>query len=319
MNASTDHPPASPARRLRVLVACPPGDHSDAAYTGAAWIARTTDTDIRVAVAFARPWPSLAAAKLQGSYDSWRDGEAAKAKGRVLAALRRAGVSAGCLNHTPVVFCDGPAAAPLITQEATEFRADLILLGPEGSAKKGRFSASTTADALLHTSPAALGLVPRKAKLSKKGVTRLTLAVTSPEEFDPETLSRATAIAQAARLPLRIIAVTPQGLTGPTEGDVPPQLQDAISHGWREHTLAFLDRLSDTVFDTAPGIQCTTGIGAGHGFSGALESVSWKKGDLLVVGSTPTGAFERVFIGSVASEILKTSPVPVLVLPAGGA
>ncbi|ERA48655.1 universal stress protein, partial [Corynebacterium diphtheriae DSM 43988] len=53
-----------------------------------------------------------------------------------------------------------------------------------------------------------------------------------------------------------------------------------------------------------------------NGWSGAIESLKWKKGDLLCFGSTPLGAFERVFIGSQATEILPYVSVPVLMIPA---
>ena len=49
--------------------------------------------------------------------------------------------------------------------------------------------------------------------------------------------------------------------------------------------------------------------------AGAVDSLKWKKGDLLCLGSSPMGPIARVFIGSTATELLPHVRVPVLVSP----
>ncbi|MDU7511104.1 MAG: universal stress protein, partial [Corynebacterium sp.] len=44
----------------------------------------------------------------------------------------------------------------------------------------------------------------------------------------------------------------------------------------------------------------------------------WKKGDLMLMASTPQGPIARVFLGSTATELLPHIRVPILVHPACG-
>ena len=43
--------------------------------------------------------------------------------------------------------------------------------------------------------------------------------------------------------------------------------------------------------------------------------LDWQDGDVLVVGSSPTGLLSRVFIGTNATRIVRHSPVPAVVVP----
>jgi hypothetical protein len=49
----------------------------------------------------------------------------------------------------------------------------------------------------------------------------------------------------------------------------------------------------------------------------ALDSLSWEEGEVLVVGSSRLGPVARVFLGSRTTKIVRSSPVPVLVIPRG--
>jgi nucleotide-binding universal stress UspA family protein len=53
----------------------------------------------------------------------------------------------------------------------------------------------------------------------------------------------------------------------------------------------------------------------GNGWDEAIDAADWQDGELLAIGTSPTGGIARVFLGSRGSKILRHSPVPVLVLP----
>ena len=76
-----------------------------------------------------------------------------------------------------------------------------------------------------------------------------------------------------------------------------------------------LDRARDCIQEKFPELDVTSEIGSGAGWGGAVDSLKWKKGDLLCLGSSPMGPIERVFIGSTATELLPHVGVPVLVCP----
>jgi nucleotide-binding universal stress UspA family protein len=53
----------------------------------------------------------------------------------------------------------------------------------------------------------------------------------------------------------------------------------------------------------------------GNGWDDALDNADWQDGELLAIGTSPSGGIARVFLGSRGTKILRHSPVPILVLP----
>ena len=79
-----------------------------------------------------------------------------------------------------------------------------------------------------------------------------------------------------------------------------------------EQALALLDRGRDRALNRHGDLTVQMEVGSGYGWSGAINALKWKKGDLLVMGSSTLGGFHRVFIGPSTNQILRHSPVPVL-------
>lgn len=298
---------------LRVLVSWSPSSTGTEAIEFAAWLARSTPVQIRVVSTISQPLTVTSLSKLSGSYKQWFKKERATCERTVKQALDGAGVGKDQLDKNVSVLLAGPSRPQLLEQAATDFNAHVILLGANQSAPKGRFFSGSTADALLHYSPLPVGLTPRGIKLSKHGVTRINFAFTELGRADDPALRHAACIAQRGGIPLRILAFSAKGLV-----DVPLEYSPTFpsdAPNWREHSLSLLDRAHDFIAEAFPEISVTTDIGSGHGWSGAVDSLKWKKGDLLCLGSSPMGPIERVFIGSTATELLPHLGVPVLVCP----
>lgn len=301
---------------IRILVSWSPSYAGTEAIEYAAWLARTAPVSIRVVSTFVQPWHSTSLHKLGGKYKKWFKREAEECQDKVKGALTAAGVPKSCWDKHYSILHDGPNKPQMITEAANDFDADLIVLGPHQAAAKGRFMAGSTADTLLHFSPLPIGLTPRKAVLSKRGVTRVNFAFTDSRgsENDP-ALFAAARLASRWNVPLRILAFSPTGLVHtPIHGHL--DVVDQLDREWHEHSLALLDRARDAINDQCPELETTSDIGAGAGWGGAVDALKWKKGDLMVLGSNPLGPFARVFIGSTATELLPHLRVPVLVHPA---
>jgi nucleotide-binding universal stress UspA family protein len=112
----------------------------------------------------------------------WARAETAACLADACSALREAGVPDECIDtgasgsdgtDTPLVSHSETTA--LITA-ATDFGADLILIGSRDDAPEGRFRAGATADALLHCSPLPVLVAPHLPTLSSHGVTRVSCA-----------------------------------------------------------------------------------------------------------------------------------------------
>ena len=65
--------------------------------------------------------------------------------------------------------------------------------------------------------------------------------------------------------------------------------------------------------------QVETVVGHGESWEEAIDDVGWDDDDVLVVGSSAVGPIAQVFLGSRAAKILRSSPVPVVVVPHGQA
>lgn len=309
IHAATEAPP-------RILVAWRPGSRGTEAIELAAWLSRTTDVRIRVASTFLRPWPAASLGRLGGKYRKWFRKEAEACEAEVQRSLTDLGVDESNWDERVSVFLDGPSESVLLSEAADEFDANLVILGSDAAAPKGKFLAGSTADALLHSSPKPVGLAPRAVKLAKRGVTRVNYAFLESEinENDP-SLHFAARLADSWGVNLRVLAFSPSGLTDQPFHDKFDFTRELVDE-WREHSLAVLDRSQDVIAELYPDLVVESEIGSGKGWSGAIDALKWKKGDLLILGSTPTGPLERVFVGSTATEFLRHVHVPVLIHPA---
>jgi nucleotide-binding universal stress UspA family protein len=65
------------------------------------------------------------------------------------------------------------------------------------------------------------------------------------------------------------------------------------------------------------GVAVEAGIASGRNWEDALDSLPWEEGEVLVVGSSRLGPVQRVFLGANSTKIIRSSPVPVVVIPRG--
>ena len=96
----------------------------------------------------------------------------------------------------------------------------------------------------------------------------------------------------------------------------PPEVglhaEDTILAAWAAHARELLAQLkTDGIVAEDVVLQVVTGNDWGE----ALDAVEWDDGELLALGTSPRGGIARVFLGSRGSQIVRHSPVPVLVLP----
>jgi nucleotide-binding universal stress UspA family protein len=96
----------------------------------------------------------------------------------------------------------------------------------------------------------------------------------------------------------------------------PPEVglsaEDSILEQLAAHARETLPQLkADGVVGKDVELQVVTG----NGWDEALDDADWLEGELVAIGTSPSGGIARVFLGSRGSKILRHSPVPVLVLP----
>jgi len=102
---------------------------------------------------------------------------------------------------------------------------------------------------------------------------------------------------------------------------VRPPLDEALrpaSDAWvgahRQRLGELLDRLR-TALATRPGVAVETELAAGDPAEAVLAVAGQVGADLVATGSTGRGFFARLVVGSVATRLLRSSPVSVLAVP----
>jgi nucleotide-binding universal stress UspA family protein len=87
-----------------------------------------------------------------------------------------------------------------------------------------------------------------------------------------------------------------------------------VAEQWRAQAAEAQNRALATLPDN---VAVEAGVVSGRNWEEALDSLPWEEGEVLVVGSSRLGPVERVFLGSNSTKIVRSSPVPVLVIPRG--
>ena len=303
-------------RPLRILVGW--DQSGEEAVEFAAWLARTAPCTIRVISTAPRPWSSLRGKKSK-KYKKWFTQTEEKRVAAIRSALKHQ-VPRDAWDEKWAVFRDGAPRHDLISAEAKSFKADLILLGSKSKAKKGRFLATSTADAMMHYSPISVGLAPRAVKLSKKGVTRVNYAfLDEHREATARGIKVAASVALLLDVDLRIMAFSPKE-TYQHEATI--EAHSPLIDEWNESSLALLDRARDCVSETAAllgipepkNFEVDTCVSAGDGWKSVVNSQKWKKGDILFLDSQPTER-ARVLTNPRTEDFLTHAPVPVVIFP----
>lgn len=285
----------------------------------AAWLGKSLPVEVQVVSAVESTWKKPLSGK---KYNKWFRERAAEFEAQAKKVLK---------HYVPRQQWAKDAAHLAATSDicgsvnlsAEDFTADMIVMGSSAKKAKHRFLPSSIADELMHSSPVPLGLAPRGLNLSRKGVTRVTYALVTRHKdafSDPEErfsgLPYAATLACVLGVPLRIIAFSA------TERSA--DMSDEAAE-WNEAALGALDRARDQAYNAAVAFDPLAAdtfdvhslVASGKGWKRSIDSVKWKKGDVMCLGSTPSDQLAKVFVGSRESEFVRFAPVPVIISPRG--
>lgn len=319
---SSDSLPLSPLPNpLKLLIAWQPepdGESNAESLAMAAWLAKSLPVVVRAVTLIVRLWPVTSLGKLGNRNEDLLAHSRRSFRTKIEEAFTAAHIPESAWDPMPSSVLMGSSESALLAEAAADFGADLVLIGPDAAAPKGRFRAGSMADSLLHSSPVPLLLSPRQVKLAKHGISRINVAYLDSEQSSGKTsLEFAGEFAEALGVPVRLIAFSPIGMHS-DHFDSHQDFTRALSAVWHEHALDMLDRCRDELMESRPQLKVNTDLGSGNGWGATVGSIKWKKGDVLCLGSPAQDALERVFVGSTAAKFLPHVPVPVIIHPARG-
>lgn len=187
---------------------------------------------------------------------------------------------------------------------AKEDEAALIVVGAASNGLFKRFTVGSVANGLLHASPVPVALAPRGYN-RRDPLTRLTAMIGTREGWQSVLDVGATA-AGRRHVPLRLVSVVELDQLEQTDFS----LDNALSPA-RQHVNTVLAKAAADLPDT----KVTVTLAHGRNIEEAVDGIGWKSGELVIVGSSRLAENRKIFLGSTANKILRSLPVPMVVVP----
>ncbi|WP_449374180.1 universal stress protein [Arthrobacter psychrolactophilus] len=197
----------------------------------------------------------------------------------------------------------GESEAEALIAAAEELGAVLLVIGASSTGLFKRFSIGSVASALLHASTVPVVLAPSGYSRTEP-ITRLTCALGTRAGAE-DVLRTGLAMAKQRCLPLRLVSLVALG-----PGDSTGTVDEAQAH---LRSVAETSQNLDPDDLDKPEIDVV--VGQGRTIEDAVDGLNWKKGEILLIGSSRLAHNKSIFLGSTANRILRALPVPMIVVP----
>jgi nucleotide-binding universal stress UspA family protein len=292
---------------MTMIVGYAPDERGKAGLHLAAILARSAGVDLVVGCVVPAPWvPGMA--RIDAEYREELDRTADRALEQASANLPP-GVPATFVQHS------ARSAPAGLLELAKEHEANLIVLGSSSHGAFGHVALGSVTDRLVHSSPVSVALATRGFRAGPDArVTRVTAAYGGTSSAQQLVVAAASVAAQVgATMRIASLAVWSRPAYTTRLGT---DSENLVFEEWKDEVtqaagaaLAQVEGLA-----TAPR-DVEMVIGHGQTWGEALDDLPWDEGDMLVMGSSELGPVAQVFLGSRATKILRSSPVPVVVVP----
>lgn len=300
---------------MTILIGLAPGRKDEAALRLGAMLSRSTGGDVLVAAVVPAPWPPDPY-QADKEYLAYQEARADQALGRARAYLETASPRVEALQ----LRAESVAAGLL--QVIKDRQVGTVVLGSSSTGLWGRVMLGGVAERILHATELPVAVAPRAFHEGRASRVLQVSVAFGRADHDGGLIARAAAAAEGASARLRVVCFAVRPMAGYV-GSIEPDTEQLVVDEWRRRleddvaaALASASRAGARTAEgaTTTGTRVETVLGQGGSWSEALNDVAWSDGDLLVVG-TSTGPLSRFYLGSHAAKIVRSSPVPVMLLP----
>jgi nucleotide-binding universal stress UspA family protein len=270
-------------------------------------LARTGGLTLTVCVVVPETWGHPSPARVDAEYAAFlkRYAEDAIAEARAFLGDEA--------PRAEYVSTSSPSAPEGLIAIVTETDASLVVLGSARHGPLGRFTIGGITGEMLHASPVPVALAPRGYRPSAEARLRRVTCAFSGSTRSKTAFDAAVQLSKRHGVPLRLTTlVVRDRQMYPSQ--VGYDAERLVEEQWRAQALEAQEKALATLPD---GATVETGVASGRDWEDALDSLAWEEGELLVVGSSRLGPVARVFLSSNSTKIVRSSPVPVLVIPRG--
>jgi nucleotide-binding universal stress UspA family protein len=268
-------------------------------------LARTTGAKVVAAAVVERARPA-GADPIEDEYQGYLASQASASLERVVDPVS-GDVDISVTVHQSTSIPNG------LMELAGQHSADLVVVGSSSSGLLGRVALGSVTERLVHTSQVPVAIAPRGYPPSPVPIQRLTVAYGGGADA-VGLIATSAELAKQWNVQLRIASFTARPFTM-FGGSIERSAEELVVRQWtRKTTDAVVQQLDDARARVSiPDVDLV--IGSGTEWREAVESVGWKAGDMLLLGSGAAGPLAHVFLGSAASKILRHAPVPIMIVP----
>lgn len=200
----------------------------------------------------------------------------------------------------------GQSEAEALNSAAQELGCDVIVVGARKGGIFNRFKMGAAVNALLHSASVPIALAP--PGYSYPGpLTRVT-AMFGPRPGTSDVIAIGLDRARRRQIPLRLVS-----LVLPGESDM-QALGTDVPGAVRAYATRVLGDVAQGMLEAG---HATTEVASGRDVETAMDKLTWEEGEVAVVGSSRLAVPGRLFLGGTASRMLRSIPVPMVLVPAG--
>jgi nucleotide-binding universal stress UspA family protein len=267
-------------------------------------LARTGDVTLTVCVVVPRTWDYPSPARVDAEYAAFLNQYAED-------AIAEAREFLGDSVQAEYISSSASSASEGLIATATEAGAALIALGSARHGPVGRITVGGIANEMLHISPVPVAISPRGYRPSSGARLRRVTCAFSGSTQSRSAFDAAVQLSRRHAVPLRLTTIVIRDRQM-YPSQVGYDAERLVVEQWRAQAREAQEKALATLPND---VSVETDILDGRDWEDALDSLPWEDGEMLVVGSSRLGPVAKVFLGSSATKIIRSSPVPVLVVP----
>ncbi len=274
-----------------------------------AQLARSAGEDLHAVTVVPQGWATVVAGDSDRDFREWaaQEGEASAAEALAqLAEIPDLSTSASWIT--------GRSVPQALLGEAAARDAGILVVGSGESGPRGTVTVTSKTDRLLHSSDVPIAIAPRGYHAgADQRVRRVTVGFRD-DDATWTLLDRVAGICRDTQAVLRVVTFAIRRRTMVTSSVSGGE--DLVFKQFRAQAKAAQSEAEEHLRSIGFGDNdLELVVAQGRSFGGAMDSLEWGKGDVLVVGSSSTHPLAHVFLGSSAAKILRNSTVPVVVVP----
>lgn len=294
---------------MTALVGYSPHKDDRGALELACQFARSGDESVHAVTVVPQGWPTAVAGDTDRDFEQW-----ATQEGTLSAQEAAERLAEHPDVSSAATFVTGRSVPPAILDVADSTQASLIVVGSGDNVPTGQIAVTSKTDRLLHSSPIPVAIAPRGYRAGPSArIERVSVGFRG-DDSTWSLLERVAGIAHRAGARVRLVSFAVRGKYMFQAGV--GKAEDLVLAGWAEQVKAEQAEAHQHLREVGfadDQIECVVAVG--YSWGGAMDTLDWERGDVLVLGSSATHPLREVFLGSSAAKILRNSPVPVVVVP----